>query len=156
MKTSTGILRENLNQVAKRLSVTLADEFVLYVKTLRAHWNIEGRDFYNQHLFFEVQYRELMEIIDAVAERIRAIGHYAPASMSLFLQLTRLSETTEHYNDSGSIMKELLGDHDAIIMSLRSYTHDMASKLSDAGTDDFLTGLIEKHETMAWKLRSHL
>jgi|GEM_PF-6643522 len=53
---------------------------------------IEGPDFHSMHLFFESQYNELDETTDSVAERIRTIGHYAPATLKSFLELTHISD----------------------------------------------------------------
>ena len=92
MDTLIGITNDNRTASALILSKLLADEFVLYTKTRNAHWNIEGADFYSKHLFFEQQYTELDEIMDNVAERIRSLGHYAPATLANFLALTHLSE----------------------------------------------------------------
>jgi starvation-inducible DNA-binding protein len=92
MKTNIGITDENRKAVSEQLAKLLADEYVLYTKTRNAHWNIEGPDFHSMHLFFESQYEQLDEILDSVAERIRKIGHYAPATLTQFLQLTHLTE----------------------------------------------------------------
>jgi len=156
MKTKTGVKTENLIEVAKRLNHVLADEFILYVKTLNAHWNVEGKDFYSMHLFFEIQYKELIDIIDDVAERIRTLGHYAPATLSEFKELTHLTEQSRQNNNSSGFIETLLEDHISIIALLRGYTKDMESTLRDTGTNEFLSTLIETHEKMAWKLRSHL
>ncbi|AZA57132.1 MULTISPECIES: Dps family protein [Chryseobacterium] len=156
MKNSIGIKPENLAKVAEVLSKTLADEFVLYTKTRKAHWNVEGPDFYNKHLFFEAQYQQLEEIIDVLAERIRTLGHYAPATLREYLELTHLSESHLESNDSLTYMKELLSDHDSIIIHLRENIENFAEEFKDAGTSDYITGLMETHEKMAWMLRSHL
>src|SRR5437764_12082806 len=100
MEAVIGIKEDKLAEVGYILSKLLADEFVLYTKTRNAHWNVEGPDFHSMHLFFESQYEELDEIMDSVAERIRMIGHYAPATLKSFLQLTHLGELTERSNDS--------------------------------------------------------
>ena len=156
MKTEIGIKQQHLNETAQFLCSVLADEFVLYVKTLNAHWNVEGKDFYNKHLFFETQYKALTEIIDDVAERIRSLGHYAPAKLSAFLELTHLTEQSRQKNDSIGFMDFLLEDHDSIIFLLRGSINELADGLKDSGSSDFITGLLEKHEKMAWMLRSHL
>lgn len=156
MKTSIGIKKENLSKVTEILSVVLADEFVLLNKTKKAHWNVEGADFYNKHLFFEQQYNQLDEIVDSVAERIRTLGHYAPASLKEYLALTHLSEHALETNDSLTYMNELLCDHESILIHLRENINNFASELRDAGTSDYITGLLETHEKMAWMLRSHL
>src|SRR6201993_2116991 len=107
MKANIGITEENRAAVSAQLAKLLADEFVLYTKTRNAHWNVEGPDFHSMHLFFESQYEELDDIMDSVAERIRTIGHYAPANLSSFLQLTHLTEKTREKNDSMSFIGEL-------------------------------------------------
>ena len=156
MKTNIGISEENRKAVSVQLSKLLADEFVLYTKTRNAHWNVEGPDFHSMHLFFESQYEELDEIMDSVAERIRMLGHYAPATLKSFLQLTHLGELTERSNDSLGFIRELVEDHDSIIQFLRGNITPFANEYGDAGTSDFVTGLMETHEKMVWFLRSHL
>jgi starvation-inducible DNA-binding protein len=156
MDTLIGISFENRTVTAQILCKLLADEFVLYTKTKNAHWNVEGNDFYNKHLFFEQQYKELDEIIDSVAERIRTIGHYTPATLKSFLDLTHLSEVKSQNNDSTGFIKELLSDHESIIMYIRENIERIATEFKDYGTSDFITGLIETHEKMAWLLRAHL
>src|SRR5258708_36564794 len=112
METIIGINDESRKAVSFELSKLLADEFILYTKTLNAHWNVEGTDFHSMHLFFEGQYGQLQEQADSVAERIRSLGHYAPATMKLFLALTHLTEFNESKNDSLGYIKVLLQDHE--------------------------------------------
>ena len=156
MKTAIGITDPNRQAVANELAKVLADETVLYIKTKNAHWNIEGADFYDKHKFFEGQFGQLDELIDGVAERIRAIGHYAPATLKSYLSLTHLTEQTREHNDSQGFIKELLADHESIIMILREHIKSFANEFHDSGSSDFITGLMENHEKMAWFLRSHL
>ena len=156
MEAFIGIKKESILQITDLLSKLLADEFVLYTKTRNAHWNVEGNDFYNKHLFFENQYNELDKIIDSIAERVRTLGHYAPATLKNFLELTHLTEVSRSNNDSLGFIKELLEDHDSIIIFLRENINYFASELKDYGTSDFITSLLETHEKMAWMLRSHL
>ncbi|WP_443947460.1 Dps family protein [Pedobacter sp. AW1-32] len=156
METKIGISAEHLAEVAHSLSKVLADEFVLYTKTRKAHWNIEGPDFYNKHKFFEEQYNQLADIVDDVAERIRKLGHYAPASLKQFLELTHLTEDDRAKNDSQGYIKMLLADHESILIHLRENIDKFAVPLKDLGTSDYITGLMEKHESMAWMLRAHL
>ena len=156
MNASIGITPANLQAVASELSKLLADEFVLYTKTRNAHWNVEGPDFHTKHIFFEKQYEQLDETMDSVAERIRQLGHYAPATLQSFLQLTHLTEKLGQPNDSLGFIRELLTDHENIIIFLRENINRFANEYGDAGTSDFITGLMEEHEAMAWMLRAHL
>jgi starvation-inducible DNA-binding protein len=156
MKTSIGISDENRKSVAVELSKLLADEVVLYIKTRNAHWNVESSDFHAMHKFFEEQYEQLDEIMDNVAERIRSIGHYAPATLQSFLELTHLTEKSEEKNNSQGFIELLLADHESIIEFLRGNINRFSDEFDDLGTSDFITGLMEDHEKMAWMLRAHL
>jgi starvation-inducible DNA-binding protein len=153
MNPSIGITKENLSKVTHALNGFLADEFLLYLKTRNAHWNIEGSDFHTMHRFFEAQYEQLDEIMDEVAERIRMLGHYAPATLKSYLEITHLTEQSREKNDSAGFIKELLGDHESIIIRFRENINHFATNLNDLGTSDFITGLMEIHEKMAWMLR---
>jgi starvation-inducible DNA-binding protein len=156
MKTEIGITEKNRQAIAIELSKILADESVLCLKTKNAHWNIEGADFYEKHLLFESQFKQLDILIDSIAERIRSIGHYAPASLKGFLGLTHLTEESREKNDSNGFIKELLLDNESIIINLRRNIETFSLEDNDFGTIDFLTGIMETHEKMAWFLRSHL
>lgn len=156
MEPKIGIKPDNLAKAAHVLNIFLADEIVLYIKTRNAHWNVEGPDFHEKHKFFESQYEELDEVMDDVAERIRSLGHYAPATLKSYLELTHLTEQTQEQNDGKGFVRELLIDHESIIIRLRENINYFANDLHDAGTSDFITGLMEKHEKMAWMLRAQL
>lgn len=156
MKTQIGIKEGPKAEIAHQLAKLLADEYVLYTKTRNAHWNIEGADFFDKHNFFEGQYNELATVIDEVAERIRTLGHYSPGSLKEFLELTELTEMSKGGSTSESFIRELLSDHESIIIRLRENIDPIATKGNDVGTSDYLTGLLSKHEKMAWMLRAHL
>ncbi len=151
-----GISDKNRQAIAEQLSKVLADEFILYSKTLNAHWNIEGPDFHAVHVYLDKLYNQQQEIIDTVAEKIRAIGHYVPGQLAKYLELTHLSERALDMNDSQTFFAELLEDHESIIMFLRGNIKPIADKLKAEGISDFITGLMEYHEKTAWMLRSHL
>lgn len=155
MKAKIGLTEKNADAVAAELAKLLADEFVLYTKTRNAHWNVTGDNFHAMHIFFEKQYTQLEDLIDSVAERMRKIGHYAPATMKAYLELTHLTEYSERTNDGPGYMKDLLSDHESIIDFLRGNVTPFAEKYKDYGTSDFITGLMEAHEEMAWMIRSY-
>lgn len=152
---SIGIQPKVSQKVADFLSVLLADEFVLYLKTRNAHWNVEGPDFHTMHVYFEEQYTELATVIDEVAERLRKIDHYAPATMTEYLKLTHLTEKRSEKNNSLSYISELLNDYESIIIFVREKLEELED-IIDQGTEDYVTGLMEQHEKTAWMLRAHL
>ena len=155
MKATIGITAKHTDAVSNELAKLLADEFVLYTKTRNAHWNVTGDSFHANHIFFENQYKQLDEIIDSVAERMRKIGHYAPASLKTYLELTHLTEYSERTNDGLGFIKDLLQDHESIIDFLRGNITPFANDYKDYGSSDFITGLLEIHEEMAWMIRSY-
>ena len=150
-----GISDDNRQKVVAILNTLLADEFLLYVKTRNFHWNVIGMQFNDLHKFFEAQYEELDDIVDEVAERARALGARAFGTLEEFRENTRLKETPGTVPAAKEMIAELLSDHETIIRALRQDL-DKADKRGDVGTNDFLTGLLEKHEKASWMLRSFL
>lgn len=155
MKPNIGLSGKSRDAVLDVLGRLLADEHVLYVKTRNFHWNVTGLDFGVLHELFEKQYDALGGTIDEIAERIRMLGGIAPGSMKEFIKLTRLDEQPGGKLEAAKMIAALLSDHESVIRSLRDAI-EVAGGAGDAGTNDFLTGLLEDHEKTAWMLRAHL
>ena len=156
MKPQIGISEKNLKHTCSILSTVLSNEMTLYVKTRKSHWNVTGESFMELHKLFENQYKQLEEAIDEIAERIGKLGHKTIGTMHEFLKLSSIKENPGNYSSSKDMLKELLRDHETIIIQLRKDIEGCSEKSKDAGTADFLTGLMEQHETMAWILRRYL
>ncbi len=150
----TSLSAPSRTAVLSALDTLLADEFLLYVKTRNFHWNVTGPNFMELHKLFEAQYTALSGTVDAVAERSRALGGRARGSMKEFLSLARLKESAGASPSAAAMLAELGKDHAALIAALRKDI-ETAEKAKDAGTADFLTGLLEEHEKTAWILRSY-
>lgn len=151
-----GLDAEDREEVSAILNKLLADEFSLYVKTRNFHWNVTGIQFSALHTIFEGQYEQLDDIIDETAERVRSLGGVPSGSMRQFLKDSSLREIPGELLPAPEMLRLLLEDHEAVIRSLRRNLETCASKHHDAGTSDFLTGIMERHEKSAWVLRSHL
>ncbi len=136
------------------LKPLLADEYVLYTKTRNFHWNVSGPHFHDLHKFFESQYEDLDEKIDEIAEFIRALGDQSPGSLAQFLASTRLKEVSSEPITAPAMVKGLLADHQTIIRQLRADLAAAGDQFHAADVADFLTGLLEDHQKMAWMLRS--
>ncbi|CAN5311592.1 Dps family protein [soil metagenome] len=156
MKPNIGLSEKKLKAVNDLLSVALSDEVLLYTKTRKFHWNVCGESFMEFHKLFENQYKQLEESIDEVAERISKLGGKALGTMTEYLKTSNIKEHPGKYPSSKDMVKELLQDHETIIIHLRKSVCECAETLGDAGTSDFLTGLMEEHETIAWTLRRYL
>ncbi len=138
--------------IAEGLSQLLADSYTLYLKTHNYHWNVTGPMFRTLHLMFEEQYTELATAIDIIAERIRALGMYAPGSYTQFKELSSIQEETEV--PKAMIMIENLNfDHQQVVKTARA-VFISAEKGEDEATMDLLTQRIQAHEKTAWMLRS--
>ena len=156
MKPNIGISDKHLKNTSAILSTVLADAMILYVKTRKAHWNVTGENFMELHKLYEGQYKQLEEAIDEIAERIGKLGHKAIGTTTEFQNFSTIKESPGKYNSTKDTLIELLSDHELVIVKLRENIDECADKNKDAGTADFLTGLMEQHETIAWILRRYL
>lgn len=156
MKTQIGITQKHADQIVKLLSVELSNEMMLYVKTRKAHWNVTGESFMELHRLFEEHYKLLEAAIDEIAERIGKLGERTIGTMQEFSKLSSIKEHPGKYISSSDIIKELVKDHESMIVQLRNNIADCSNKYNDAGTADFFTGLMLEHETIAWVLRRYL
>ena len=154
MKPNIALTDDQRDAVVDILNTLLADEYVLYTKTRNYHWNVTGPHFNDLHKFFESQYELLDEFVDEIAERARALGGQALGSLAEFSQKARLKETPGRYPAAFEMISNLLADHESIIRTLRDDLEVCMERHHDAGTSDFLTGLMEKHEKTAWMLRA--
>jgi len=156
MKANIGISEKNLGALTDLLSEVLANEVMLYTKSRKFHWNVSGESFMELHKLFEDQYKKLEKAIDEVAERIGKLGGKTIGTSEEFVKLAAIKEHPGKYPAAKEMIKELLMDHETIIVMLRKGVDDCTEKFNDAGTADFLTGQMEQHETIAWILRRYL
>jgi len=154
--TDIGLAEKQRHNVIAILNTLLADEFLLYIKSRRFHWNVEGANFSQLHDLFEEQYEQLSQIVDDVAERARALDGIAAGSLEEYLKLTRINEQPASAYEARGMIAALLQDHETLIRHLRQDLRACGAQDGDEGTMDFLTGLMQKHEKMAWMLRAHL
>jgi len=156
MKVNIGLTERQREGVVEILQTLLADEFVLYTKARNYHWNVTGPQFQELHLFFQQQYEALSDVVDGVAERIRALGGNPVGTLAEFLKRTRLKEHPGKYPSARAMLAALLEDHETLIRHLRTDLQTCAEKYRDMGTSDLLTELMRQHEKMAWMLRAFL
>ena len=156
MKIDIGISEQNRDGVAKILNGILADEQVLLIKTKKYHWNVTGPHFPQLHKFFDEQYESISGFVDDIAERIRGLGSFAAGSMADYLKIASIKEDSGGNIDAQTMVQNLLENHEALIKVLRKDVSETMEKHGDAGTSDFLTGLMEEHEKTAWMLRATL
>ncbi len=154
MEIDIGISKKDRKAIAEGLSKLLADTYTLYLKTHNFHWNVEGPMFNTLHLMFETQYNELALAVDAIAERIRALGHPAPGSYAAFGKLSSIKEEVG-VPKAEEMIRLLVEGQEAVARTARA-VYPAAEKAGDEPTADLLTQRLQIHEKTAWMLRSLL
>ncbi|MFT6397488.1 MAG: starvation-inducible DNA-binding protein [Bradymonadia bacterium] len=154
MKIDIGIPHEARLDIVDGLSRLLADSYTLYLKTHNFHWNVTGPMFSTLHIMFEEHYTELAIAVDVIAERIRALGEFAPGSYKQFAELTSVPEATE-VPSAQDMIRALVADHETVVRTARS-VFPGAGEVGDEATADLLTQRLQIHEKTAWMLRSLL
>lgn len=151
-----GIAEADRSQIADGLAHVLADTYTLYLKTHNYHWNVTGPMFPVLHQLFEEQYRDMWGAVDLLAERIRALGAWAPGTYEQLAKMTRVTEDPEGERpDADTMVRNLSGGHQVLIKSIREVL-PVAQKADDETTLDILIERLRWHEKTAWMVRSLL
>lgn len=149
-----GLTDEHREKIAAALNRLLADSYMLYLKTHNYHWNVTGMNFQPLHELFEEQYTELAEAIDAIAEQIRTLGHFAPGSFKEYSKMTTIREE-DSVPDDKTMVKRLQEANEAVIRTARKAL-PACEEAGDEASLDLATERIRTHSKVAWMLRSHL
>ncbi len=155
MPIDIGISEKDRAAIASGLSRLLADTYTLYLTTHNFHWNVTGPMFNSLHAMFMVQYTELWNAVDPIAERIRSLGHTAPGSYAQFGKLSSLKDAPASPPKALGMVAILAEGHEAVARTARS-VFAAAGKADDQPTADLLTQRLDVHEKTAWMLRSLL
>ncbi|ELS05236.1 DNA-binding ferritin-like protein (oxidative damage protectant) [Xenococcus sp. PCC 7305] len=155
-KLNIGLTEEQRHGAIELLNRDLANFYLLLIKTKKYHWDVVGPQFRTLHTLWEEHYNSLTANIDATAERIRALGGYPLGTAAGFIQYSTLQEHPNDLPSANEMVARLVQDHETIIRYLREDISMCSDRYKDEGTADFLTGLMEQHEEMAWMLRSFI
>src|SRR5690606_13747219 len=140
--------------VVEALSRLLADSYTLYLKTHNYHWNVKGPMFTTLHTLFQQQYTELQTAVDEIAERIRALGAYAPGSYSEYSKIAVVKEEKGRPN-AIQMIRNLVKDQ-AIVKDAAQRLIDAAQAVGDEASADLGIRRVQTHDKNAWMLQSHL
>jgi len=154
MSVNIGISDKDRKKIADGLCKLLADTYTLYLKTHNFHWNVTGPMFNTLHLMFETQYNELALAVDAIAERIRALGYPAPGTYKEYAKLSSIAEE-EGVPEAQDMIRKLVEGQEAVVRTARSL-FPAIDAAGDEPSADLLTQRMQTHEKTAWMLRSLL
>jgi len=155
-KLNIGLSEEQRTGVIELLNKDLANSYLLLIKTKKFHWDVVGPQFRSLHELWEEQYQILTETIDSIAERVRALGGFPVGTAKGFVEYASIQEQADSVPLATEMVAQLVDDHELIIRNLREHIDKCSEEFHDEGTADFLTGLMEGHEEMAWMLRSFI
>lgn len=147
-----GIDEKERKQLCKALGKFLGDSYLLYLKTQNYHWNVTGKLFQPLHTMFEEQYQDLALAVDEIAERIRALGEFAPGSFSAFSKVSSIKEETG-IPTAEEMIHNLVVGNEAVVTTAREIIN-LCEEAEDDVTVDLMVERMQKHEKNAWMLRS--
>lgn len=147
--------QEKAEQIVDALNADLADSYVLYHQLKKHHWNVEGAEFRDLHLFFEEAYEHIEEGADIIAERAQAIGGVpiaGPANQEEHATVEFEGEDVYDIRTSLENDLEIYGD---IIESLREHI-ELAGNLGDHATAEILREILVEVEDDAHHIEHYL
>ena len=151
-----GINNKTKEFISKQLNIILADQYVLFTKLNKYHWNIKGPNFGPLHELFEKGYKMIFENFDKTAERIVQLDYEAIGTLSEFLKFTHLSEDPIKSPNSNEMIKNLNKDFSILIIQIRELLNQIENTYKDGATENFLADFLEQYEKYNWILKSHL
>lgn len=134
----------------EQMKTALATVFSFYMKAHNYHWNVTGPNFNDYHGFFGGLYTQVWESVDLYAEHIRALGSFAPGSLSRFSELTKIAD--EMMIPRGEAMMAKLSSDNRIILATLNAARDTAEAVGERGVVNFLEGQIDAHDKIQWQL----
>ncbi|KCZ85516.1 DNA protection protein [Hyphomonas adhaerens MHS-3] len=154
MPIDIGLTEEERQTSVDALKKLLGETYALYAKTHGYHWNVTGPRFQALHTMFETQYNDLWASLDEIAERIRALGHFAPGSPGEMMDLATI-KPDNGIPDANDMVANLVKGHEAISRVAKAGI-DIAEKAGDAVTVDLMTQRATIAEKTAWMLRASI
>jgi starvation-inducible DNA-binding protein len=154
-RTSIDISEEHRNAMIELLNQQLADTFDLFSQTKQAHWNVKGADFYQLHELYDDLAAALLPHIDALAERVTALGGMALGTARMAAQSSRLQDYPQERVDSQDNVEAVAQCWAAVAASTREAI-DQAEEHEDQGTMDLLTEVSRDLDKFLWFLEAHV
>lgn len=154
MSIEIGLSESERAASVSALKRLLAESYALYIKTHGYHWNVTGPRFQSLHDMFMTQYTELWTALDEIAERIRALGAFAPGSSGEIMEPATIP-ADNHVPDAETMVANLAAGHEAVARAARDGIK-AAGQAGDDVTVDLFTQRATIADKTAWMLRSSL
>ena len=136
------------------LKILLASTQSFAIKTQNFHWNVEGSNFPQYHMFLDTLYSDVNETIDPIAEYVRVLGSYTPGSLQRYAELTIIQDQTK-IPRAQLMFAELLQDAEKM-GELVIQIFDQATQDRQQGIANYMAELQDLYGKKAWFIRSIL
>jgi len=154
MSIDIGLSETKRDAAVSALKTVLGETYALYSKTHGYHWNVTGPNFQALHDMFMIQYTDLWEALDTIAERIRALGAFAPGSASEILDAATI-RPDNGIPDAPTMVSNLARGQETLAKAIREAI-EVAEQAKDDVTVDLLIQRATIADKTAWMLRSSL
>jgi starvation-inducible DNA-binding protein len=150
-------LGENVRSASTNaLNPLLANTMVLRDLYKKHHWQVSGATFYQLHLLFDKHYNEQVELMDALAERIVALGGVPLAAQYDVAEASTIARPSKGRESVPAQITRLLDAHEQILVQSRRAARE-ASENGDDGTNDLIVSdVIRTNEMHVFFLSEHL
>lgn len=144
------------NIIVKRLNELLGSHFTVMTYAWGCHWNVTGMGFKAAHDFLKDLYEAEQERVDATAERIRALGGMASASIEEMERRTLISADGDPMNsrDMASVWSSLARLWGSLI-NIIADVHGVTAE-ADIATRSFLENMTEEMQKELWMITANL
>ena len=146
---------EKAEQIVDALNTELADTYTLYHQLKKHHWNVEGAEFRDLHLFLGDAAENAEEAADELAERAQALGGTPVAGMEAMQEHATVEPEDEDVygiRDSLEADMEIYGD---MIETMRDHV-DLAQNLGDHATAHIIREILVEVEEDAHHIEHYL
>ena len=142
-------------QIVDALNTDLAATYVLYHQLKKHHWNVEGAEFHDVHVFLGEAAGRAEEAADELAERLQAIGGAPIAGGKNLEEHAPVEPEDEDVYDIRTSLENDLEIYGDIIESLRDHI-DLATNLGDHATAELLREILVEVEEDAHHIDHYL
>ena len=146
---------EKSEQIIDALNTEAAAMYVLYHQLKKHHWNVEGAEFRDLHLFLGEAAENAEEFGDELAERAQALGGVPHANMVTLDEMSPVEPEDENVYDIRTSLSNDLEMYGDVIETLREHVA-LAQELGDHATADILRENLVQVEEDAHHIEHYL
>jgi DNA-binding ferritin-like protein len=146
---------ERAQQIVDALNTDLASTYVLYHQLKKHHWNVEGAEFRDLHLFLGEAAGEAEEFADELAERAQALGGVPVAGPDAISERATVEPEDEDVYDIRTSLRNDMEMYGDIIETLREHV-ELAENLGDPTTAHLLRENLINVEDAAHHIEHYL